>query len=115
MKRSFVGSLLALVALALVTTGCVHRTNSMAFSAPRGKTVALSVTVDGSGTPSASQMVAVVKAVEPHLTAAGWRIVTDYAAADSILRVDFTPDPSDPQNVGRAVALNFRANPLKAL
>jgi hypothetical protein len=114
MKRSILGSVIALVLIALAASGCAHRTASSNFSAPRGKLVALAVTVEGGGEATPMQWAAVVKAVQPHLVAGGWMLIKDYANADSILRVEFVPSAEDP-NIGRAITLSFRANPLKAL
>ena len=115
MKRSFIWSLVAVAALALAGTGCVHPARSSNWAAPTGRTVALAVTVDGGSEPTTGQWAALVKAIEPQLNARGWVLVTDYAAADSILRVDFSPNPNDPENSGRAVTLSFRQNPLRSL
>lgn len=116
MKRSFVCTLVTAFLLVLFASGCVHRTHSAHFNpAPRGKSVALAITIAGGSEPTPAQWAAILQVVEPQLVAQGWVLVTDFAAAENILRIDFSPNPNDPDHSGHASILSFRANPLRAL
>lgn len=94
--------------------GLTHRPSASFASAtaPRpAPTYALAVTVDGALQPTAAQWAAIRAVYASGLAAIGAVLVTDLALADYILRIDFKPDPADPENRGHATLLNVRRNP----
>lgn len=108
MKRLLLAALAALtVALA---TGCSSFSRLVGHQPPRN-TVALSITVDGSGQPSPVQWAALVAMLEPTLAARGWVLVHDLNKASQILRINFIPDPSAPETNGQALIVGLIPNP----
>jgi hypothetical protein len=73
-------------------------------------TYALSVTVAGGLHPTPSQWAAIQSTFSRLLAAQGLALVSDVGLADRILRIDFTPDPEDPENRGRAAIVGVRVN-----
>lgn len=115
MKRSLLLPALLLGVVALFTSGCVNTVRRPTTSY-RGKprTIALSVTVDGVLQPTPAQFAAIQALAVKQFGALGYVIVTDLSLAEAILRINFTPNPNDPENSGRATALGFRTNPYYA-
>lgn len=103
----------ALALGALLLSGCASVRHPQPTPQPRK--FALAVTVYGSLQPTPAQWAVVQAAARRELAAVGWVLVNDLAEADQIIRVDFTPDPVDPEHAGRAVVIEFRDNPLRAL
>jgi hypothetical protein len=117
MKRlSWSVVLVSVVSLGL--GGCAglnHRPSvHVAAATPRTPTYALAVTVDGALQPTAAQWAAIRAEYARSLAAIGAVLVTDLALADYILRIDFKPDPADPENRGHATLLNVRRNPASS-
>lgn len=107
MKRSLL-AFLAFALAAFFTSGCSH------YSSGRHRltnNVAIALTVNGTEQPTPEQWVAIFKAVEPQLASLGWVLVTDLSKADRLIRIDFTPNPLDPQNSGHATVLSMTLNP----
>ena len=75
---------------------------------------ALSVTVNGGLHPTPSQWAAIQFTFSRLLAAQGLVLVSDVGLADRILRIDFTPDPEDPDNKGRAAIVGVRVNDQRA-
>lgn len=114
MKRFVIGCVLALISAFF--GGCVHRPDSAARnSAHRLNAFALAVTVNGGLQPTPLQWAAIREKCVREFSRRGWVLVTDLALADYIVRVDFTPNPTDPENSGHAVVLGVRDNPRKLL
>jgi hypothetical protein len=115
MKRPLFG--FALVLVVALTAGCMHsaRQPYMAATMPRSRAFALAVTVNGSLQPTPMQWSVVQAKFADEFATRGWVLVTDLALADYIVRVDFTPDPTDPENNGHAVVVGVRDNPRKLL
>ena len=115
MKRSILFSALLLLLTALGAGGCAT-TQKDPNTAYRGKprTFALSVTVSGVLQPTPAQFAAVQAQAVRDFGSLGYVLVTDLSLAEAILRVDFTPNPNDPENSGRATVLGFRNNPYYA-
>jgi hypothetical protein len=104
--------------LALVTLGgCQHATapqpGSIAAANPRAVTYALSVSIAGGLQPSPAQWASIQATFSRILAAEGLVLVTDLTLADRILRIDFLPDLTDPENRGQAVIVSVRSNPLR--
>ena len=81
----------------------------------RPRAFALAVTVNGVLLPTPQQWAAVQAKAAQVLAAHGWVVVSDLALADHILRIDFTPNPNDPENSGHAQVLGIRPNPRLAI
>ncbi|MDO8539817.1 MAG: hypothetical protein Q7S40_05195 [Opitutaceae bacterium] len=113
MKRSSILSV-ALGVAAILLAGCVTQRRSTR-EAYRPRAFALAVTVDGGLQPTPAQWAAIQAVAVKALAAKGAVLVTDLALADMIIRVNFSPDPLDPEHSGRAVVLGFRANPRRTL
>jgi hypothetical protein len=99
---------LALIAVALA--GCQHAPQASAPVRNRPVAYALAVTVRDGLHPSPSQWAAIQSTFARALAANGMVLVTDVGMADRILRIDFIPDPEDPENHGRAIIVGVRAN-----
>lgn len=93
--------------------GCNHvmlpRTTAVQSSRPA--TYAISVSLAGGLQPTATQWAAVQSSFARILAREGIVLVSDLGLADRILRIEFTPDPADPENRGQATILSIRANP----
>lgn len=115
MKRPICSALLVALA-ALILGGCMSWSRRpgpvAAYRGPR--TVALAITVDGVLQPTPQQYAAIQAQAVKEFGALGYTIVTDLTLAESIARINFVPNPVDPENSGRAVLLGFRANPYYA-
>lgn len=101
----------ALALGALTLAGCSTFARKQATPSPR--TFALAVTVHGTLQPTPAQFAAIQAAAARELTALGYVLVSDLTLADRIIRVDFTPNPTDPEHSGRAVVVGFRYNPYR--
>src|SRR4051812_41037602 len=116
MKRSFVFSALLLVVAAFGYGGCANASRPSArHSISRPPAYALAVTVNGGVQPTPLQWAAIQEKFAKEFAAQGWVLVTDLALADYIVRIDFTPDPTDPQNSGHAVVVGVRNNPRNTI
>lgn len=114
MKPHLLLARLLLLTTLLGAAGCVG-TPRIATHAPRGaRTFALAVTVNGSLQPTPAQFAAIQAKAVQQFSPFGYMIVTDLSLAEQILRLDFTPNPNDPENSGRVSILGFRSNPLYA-
>jgi hypothetical protein len=115
--RLLCAGLLAATAVGFV--GCSHLASSRARTAgsqaQRPVTFALSVTVKDGLQPSPEQWAAIQARISAELLAAGHVLVTDLSIADRIIRVDFRPNPSDPNSSGNAVIVSVRDNPLRQI
>lgn len=111
MKRSLALSVLLTLAVGMLASGCAntHRPARTYRSMPRA--IALSVTVDGVLQPTPAQFAAIQAQAVRQFGAMGYVIVTDLSLAEQILRINFVPNPNDPENSGRATVLGFRNNP----
>jgi len=78
------------------------------------RAIALSVTVDGVLQPTPAQFAVIQAQAVRQFGAMGYVIVTDLSLAEQILRINFVPNPNDPENSGRATVLGFRSNPYYA-
>lgn len=106
---------LALVA-ALLSVGCANLSSlaghSPGYSAPRrAPTYALAVTVHGALQPTPQQWASIQAKLADELAWRGAILVTDLALAERIIRLDFTPNPNDPETSGRLTLLGVRLNP----
>lgn len=110
MKRSL---LLALIVfLVLGAAGCATFTRKSSAPAQfRPRAFALAVSVNGGLQPTPQQWATIQAKVAESLAVHGWVLVTDLALADSILRIDFTPGPNDPENSGVVRVIAIRDNP----
>lgn len=116
MKRSALAALAAL--LAFGTVGCAHRISGHSpgyAAARRAPTFALAVTVHGGLQPTAGQWAAIQAKIAEELSWRGAVLVTDISLADKIIRIDFRPDPIDPENAGHLVILGVRTNPYAGI
>ena len=116
MKRPVFGIALALL-IALVS-GCANSPRRAFAAAPGSggpRAFALAVTVQGGLQPTPLQWAAVQAKFADEFSWRDWILVTDLALADYIVRVDFTPDPADPENKGQAVVVAIRDNPRAVL
>lgn len=107
-------------ALALIiafTAGCSHTARQSATErhVSRPKAFALAVTVKGGLQPTPMQWAAIQAQFVDEFAWRGWVLVTNLALADYIVRVDFTPDPADPENNGRAQIVAIRESPRHIL
>lgn len=98
------------------TVGCNTQSriagHSPGFSAPRAApTYALAVTVDGGLQPTPRQWAAIQAKVADELSWRGAVLVSDLSLAERIIRLDFRPNPSDPENSGHITVLGVRINP----
>jgi hypothetical protein len=109
MKRSLVASVALLTLLALGAAGCATTRKSTALNRPRS--FVLAVTVHNSLQPTPQQWSVIQARFSRLLAARGWVLVNDITLADHIMRVNFTPDPTDPEVRGHATVLSIRANP----
>lgn len=104
----------ALALLVAGTAGCSHLE-----SGPRtqrsARAVALAVTVNGRGQPSAAQLAAVRRALAPVLAAENWTLTDKVARNVDLLRVDISPNADDPDGVGIVTIIGFGLKPLGAL
>jgi hypothetical protein len=93
--------------------GCNHvmLPRNTAVRSTRQATYAISVSLAGGLQPTASQWAAVQSTFARLLAREGIVLVSDLGLADRILRIEFTPDPNDPENLGQATILSIRANP----
>jgi hypothetical protein len=106
----------ALAVALLFVAGCANTAHQpYAASAYKPKTFALAVTVQGALQPTPLQYAAVQEKFVDEFWAQGWVLVTDLNLADYIVRVDFTPDPADPENSGKTAVVGVRDNPRKLL
>lgn len=98
-------------------TGCAQfgqpRIASSHRTAPP-RTFALAVTVNGVLQPTPQQWAGIQAKFAEALRARGLVLVTDLALADRIIRVDFTPDPENPDEGGVARVIGTRSNPRDA-
>ena len=101
---------LGIALLAAALAGCQHAPQASARSRPRPVAYALAVTLRDGLHPSPSQWAAIQSTFARALAANGMVLVTDVGMADRILRIDFIPDPEDPENRGRAIIVGVRAN-----
>lgn len=111
MKRARLMSLV-LLTLAVVGAGCVNtnrRTSGSYVARPRS--FALAVSVQGGLQPTPAQWAAIRAKFAEEIGARGWVLVTDVTLADHIVRIDFTPDPDDPESSGHARIISIKANP----
>ena len=115
MKRTRLVAAALLSVAAFGTSGCVsHRAKSAAYQ-PRVRTYALAVTVHGGLQPTPVQFAAIQAKAAQQFAGSGYVLVTDLSLAERILRIDFSPNPNDPENSGRALILGFRTNPYYAM
>ena len=112
MKRSLLASIVVL-SVALLTNGCASLQKKT--QVPRPRAFALAVTVNGMLQPTPQQWALIQSKFSAALAARGWVLVNDISLADHILRVDFTPNPSDPESSGRATILGVRRNPYSVV
>jgi hypothetical protein len=112
MNRSLLGSVALLLLLAL-GAGCATTRSTARTARPRS--FVLSVTVHGSLQPTPQQWAMIQARFSRALAARGWVLVNDVSLADHILRVDFTPDPENPEERGRATVLAVKRNPLSTV
>lgn len=117
MKRPLLTTLALAVVVTLGSFGCstMSRERAHAQQQRRPRAFALAVTVNRVLQPTPAQWAAIQAKVADELAQYGYVLVTDLALADSILRIDFTPNPSDPENSGHAQLLGIRPNPLTTL
>jgi hypothetical protein len=117
MKSPRLLPLVTLVLAAAAFGGCNHatspRSGSIAAANPRAVTYALAVSVAGGLQPSPAQWASIQATFSRILAAEGLVLVTDLSLADRILRVDFLPDLTDPENRGQAVIVSVRPNALR--
>jgi hypothetical protein len=114
MKR--IPSLGLALAVALATVGCSTqssiRGHSAGYAAPRrAPTYALAVTVHGALQPTPQQWASIQAKIADELYWRGALLVTDLALAERIIRLDFKPNPNDPETSGQLVLLGVRLNP----
>src|SRR5687767_15924476 len=103
MKRPLLLSVAMLSLIAVFTAGCATSARSSSRSAVvRPRSFALAVTVQGGLQPTPAQWAAIQAKVAQSIASRGWVLVTDIDLADHIIRIDFTPDPIDPENTGHA-------------
>ena len=114
MKRSIVSALLTCIALTILAGCATWSRKPTAYSSRGARTIALAITVEGVLQPTPQQYAAIQAKAVKEFDRLGYVIVTDISLAESIARIDFIPNPADPENTGRAVLLGFRANPLYA-
>src|SRR5215207_8535601 len=101
MKRSLFVALVMFVALG--SAGCaIFARKTVAPPQSRPRAFALAITVNGVLLPTPQQWAAIQAKVVQELAVHGWIVVSDLALADHIMRVDFSPNPNDPENSGRA-------------
>lgn len=106
-----------LVVLALLVGGCAgfaRKSTATSYARPP-RAFALAVTVNGVLQPTPQQWAAIQAKFADVLAAQGAILVTDLSLADKIIRIDFTPDPTDPENRGHARVIAMRDNPLHIL
>jgi hypothetical protein len=116
MKPPHILCVVSLVLVALGISGCATSFRSArATQLNRPRSFALAVTVHGALQPTPAQFAAIQAKVAQSLAGRGWVLVTDIGLADHILRVDFTPNPNDPENSGHAQLLAIRRNPLSTV
>lgn len=113
MRLNFAGPVLA--CCLLLAAGCQHTPRASASARSRPTAYALAVTVRGGLHPSPSQWALIQAAFARAFAANGLVLVTDVGLADRILRVDFIPDPKDPENRGQAIMVGVRANELREI
>ena len=114
MKRSLFVAFLTL--LVVGATGCSHFARKSATPVQyRPRAFAIAITVNGVLQPTPQQWAAIQAKVVEELAPHGWILVSDLALADQILRIDFTPNPNDPENSGRARLIGVRPNPRLAI
>ena len=101
---------LGVTLITVALAGCQHAPQASARSRPRPVAYALAVTLRDGLHPSPSQWAAIQSTFARALAANGMVLVTDVGMADRILRIDFIPDPEDPENRGRAIIVGVRAN-----
>lgn len=103
------------VALALGASGCVQTSAPVrrpVVQVTRPATYALSISVEGGLPPSPAQWAAIQATFARLLAREGITLVSDLSLADRILRIEFVPDPLDPENRGKAEIVSIRSNPL---
>ncbi|MES2693952.1 MAG: hypothetical protein V4773_10800, partial [Verrucomicrobiota bacterium] len=119
MKSSAVLGLATLLALGTFGTGCSLTRQSSPPSAyqptRRAKTFALAVTVQGGLQPTPAQWAAIQAKMSADLAARGMILVTDVALADAVIRIDFRPNPLDPEGAGHISVLGIRRNPYAGI
>lgn len=99
--------------------GCNHTSSPRpgsgpaAAANPRAVTYALAVSVAGGLQPTPAQWASIQATFARVLAAEGLVLVTDLSLADRILRIDFLPDLTDPENRGQAVIVSVRSNPQR--
>ncbi len=108
MRTFFTGTFSLL--LCSFVAGCQHAPRSAAAARPRPAAYALAVTLRDGLHPSPSQWAAIQSTFARALAANGMVLVTEIGLADRILRIDFFPDPQDPENRGQAVIVGVRVN-----
>lgn len=115
MKHVPLSALVAITLATFLSAGCALFSRRSAAAPDRPRAYALAVTVNGVLQPTPAQWAAVQAKLAQELNALGYVLVTDLALADKILRIDFTPNPNDPENSGHARLLSVRDNPLTTL
>lgn len=114
MKRSLTLSVLLVLAVGMLASGCMNTRPSARTYRSTPRAIALSVTVEGVLQPTPAQFAAIQAQAVRQFGAMGYVIVTDLSLAEQILRINFVPNPNDPENSGRATVLGFRNNPYYA-
>ncbi len=99
----------------LLAAGCQHAPRASVPARTRPPAYALAVTVRGGLHPSPSQWAVIQSTFARALAANGLVLVTDTGLADRILRIDFIPDPKDPENRGQAIIVGVRVNELREI
>lgn len=114
MKRSALFAVFGVAALSVTGCSLLQRSSPSSSSYQtlrRAPTFAIAVTVHGGLQPTAAQWAAIQAKVADELSWQGGVLVTDLSLADRIIRIDFQPDPQNPENAGRLVVLGVRTNP----
>lgn len=104
-------TLVGLAALSVLSAGCsnLSTTQSSWVTQKRTPTFALAVSIVGGAEPSAAQWKALQNRFALSVANRGGVLINDLARADYIIRVDFLPDPLDP-NGGTALIDGIRRN-----
>lgn len=113
MRPAFASPVLA--CCLLLAAGCQHAPLASVPARTRPPAYALAVTVRGGLHPSPSQWSVIQSTFARALAANGLVLVTDMGLADRILRIDFIPDPKDPENRGQAIIVGVRVNELREI
>jgi hypothetical protein len=112
MKRSLL--LVTILLGVAIGAGCATIRRVSTPAKPPLRTYALAVTVDGVFQPTPAQFATVQSNAVAKFGPLGYTLVTDLTLAERILRIDYRPNPYDPEAGGRAIVLGWRSNPLFA-